>query len=75
MHYRNTITGADIYVNSEISAPNYVRIDEGAEVLPSKEELPKEAPVKKEEPKRPEAAKKPVTKKTTPKKTTKRAKK
>lgn len=81
MHYRNTITGADIYVNSEISAPNYVRIDDGAEALPSKKELPKEDPVKEDpepkkgEPKVPETAKRPVTKKTTPKKNTKRAKK
>lgn len=71
MHYRNTITGADIYVNSEISAPNYVRID-GAEALPQKE-IPKD-PVK-EEPKKTEQTKVPVTKKTAPKKTTKRAKK
>lgn len=71
MHYRNTITGADIYVNSEISAPNYVRID-GAEALPQKET--QKDPVK-EEPKKTEQTKNPVTKKTAPKKTTKRAKK
>lgn len=74
MHYRNINTGADIYVNSEISAPNYVLIDDGAEALPSKQETAKEDPVKKEEPKVPET-KRPVTKKTTPKKKTKRANK
>lgn len=74
MHYRNIKTGADIYVKSEISAPNYVRIDDGAEALPSKQESAKEDPVKEEEPKVPET-KRPVTRKTTPKKTTKRAKK
>lgn len=72
MHYRNINTGADIYVNSEISAPNYVRID-GAETLPKEDPVPET--VKEEEPKKPEVAKKPVTKKTTPKKSTKRAKK
>lgn len=71
MHYRNTITGADIYVNSEISAPNYVRID-GAEALPQKE-VPKDPA--KEEIKKTEPTKNAVTKKTTPKKPTKRAKK
>ena len=72
MHYRNIKTGADIYVKSEISAPNYVRIDDGAEALPSIKDP--EDP-KKEEPTIPEETKRPVTKKTTPKKTTKRAKK
>lgn len=71
MHYRNIITGAEIYVNSEISAPNYVRID-GAEALPQKE-IPKD-PVK-EEAKKTEPTKDPATKKTAPKKPTKRARK
>ena len=74
MHYRNTKTGADIYVNSEISAPNYVRIDDGAGTPPPKKDPVIEEP-KKEEPKKPEAINKPAQKKTTPKKTTKRAKK
>ena len=46
MHYRNLRTGADIYVNSEITAPNYVRID-GA-VAPKEEPVkaPEQEPVK-----------------------------
>ena len=76
MHYRNLRTGADIYVNSEITAPNYVRID-GA-VAPKEEPVkaPEQEPVKEDPVKEEKSeAKKPVTKKTTPKKSTKRAKK
>lgn len=66
MRYRNLITGAEIEVNSEILAPNWVK--EGAE-SPKKAETPVEVPV---EPIKEESE--PEIKKTAPKKT-KRTKK
>ena len=74
MHYKNIKTGADIYVNSEISAPNYVRID-GA-VTPPNEPAPE--PVKEPDPakEKEELPKKKQPAKKSPKKSTsKRTKK
>lgn len=61
MRYRNTLTGAEIEVNSEIIAPNWEKL--GA---PSPEVVPQIIPEEKHEEKKP---------KTAPKKTTKRTRK
>ena len=60
MVYRNVMTGYEFETESEVSAPNYVKV--GAAPSPKKAEEPKKDPEPKEETKQPVTKKKPAKK-------------
>lgn len=60
MVYRNLITGYKFATESEVTAPNWIKV--GAAPAPKKAEDPAEDPEPTEEPKKPATKKKPAKK-------------